>query len=82
MQVYLTRTKAVAVATFEQASSRVLAFIKDGNLGAGCGPSLEPFTGGKIVDDRGNVIAHVSYNGRVWPGSEWKPGTKPLHDPK
>lgn len=82
MQVYLTRTKAVAVATYAQASSRVLAFIKNGDLGAGCGSSLEPFTGGKIVDDRGNAIAHVSYNGRVWPGTEWKPDSKPLYDPK
>ncbi|UGY15185.1 hypothetical protein HAP48_0042785 [Bradyrhizobium septentrionale] len=78
MKVYLTRTKAVTVADYPAASKAVRAFIEKGDLGAGCGSSLEAFTGGNIVDGKGKMIAHVSYNGRVWPGTEWKPGLKPL----
>lgn len=33
-----------------------------------------------IYDAEGKLVAHVSYNGRVWAGDprDWKPGTKPL----
>lgn len=82
MKVYLTTKRFVPVANFAEASKRVRKFIDDGDLGAGCGSSLAPFTGGNIVDDAGNVIAHVSYNGRVWPPTGWAPGVKPLHDPR
>lgn len=27
------------------------------------------------------VVAHVSYNGRVWAGSSWVSGAKPIYDP-
>lgn len=35
-----------------------------------------------ILDNAGNIVAHVSYNGRVWRGSrlDWKPGNVPLYD--
>lgn len=26
----------------------------------------------------GKVVAHVSYNGKVWPGRKWKPGVAPI----
>lgn len=37
----------------------------------------------EVLDAEGAVIAHVSYNGRVWPGTErdWRPGAVPLYDP-
>jgi len=34
----------------------------------------------KIVDERGEVIGHVSYNGRVWPGATYVPDATPLYD--
>ncbi|SHG89239.1 hypothetical protein [Bradyrhizobium erythrophlei] len=82
MRVHLTRSRAVKVASYADASERVRRFIDTGDLGAGCGSSLAPFTGGTIIDDAGKIIAHVSYNGRVWPGAEWKPNSKPLYDPR
>lgn len=35
------------------------------------------------IEQGGETIAHVSYNGKVWarPSREWVPGTQPLHDP-
>jgi len=37
-------------------------------------------TPAEIVDPVGRIIAHISYNGRVWPGSmrDWKPDQQPL----
>lgn len=36
-----------------------------------------------ILDDDGLVVAHVSYNGRVWPGprQDWHPLMRPLYEP-
>lgn len=34
-----------------------------------------------ILDDRNRVVAHVSYNGRVWRGEHYRPGDQPLYDP-
>lgn len=37
-----------------------------------------------ILDDAGNVIAFVSYNGKIWGGAnsrEWTPGTLPIYSP-
>lgn len=36
-----------------------------------------------IEDSTGAIVAHVSYNGRVWGGNahSWAPGTAPLYDP-
>jgi len=31
--------------------------------------------------DGDTVVAHVSYNGRVWAGARWQPGATPLFDP-
>lgn len=37
-----------------------------------------------ITDATGAVIAHVSYNGRVWSGHghDWRPGAVPVYDPR
>lgn len=36
-----------------------------------------------ILDHRGEVVGHVSYNGRVWLGDErsWIPGVRPIYAP-
>lgn len=31
--------------------------------------------------DGDTVVAHVSYNGKVWAGARWEPGATPLFDP-
>lgn len=62
------------VATFEQASQMFCA-ARDKN-GEGASKTPSPL----IVDDAGSVIAHVSYNGRVWAGQSWAPDATPLFD--
>jgi hypothetical protein len=34
----------------------------------------------QIVDEAGNVIGRISYNGRVWPDADWTPDSTPLYD--
>jgi hypothetical protein len=34
-----------------------------------------------ILDNKGNVVARVSYNGKVWAGADWKDGDQPLFNP-
>jgi hypothetical protein len=34
----------------------------------------------KVVDQRGEVVARISYNGRIWPNAEWFDGMVPLYD--
>lgn len=46
---------------------------------SGEGASIVPSA--KVYDGNGNQVAHISYNGRVWPGAEWSPGIVPLYDP-
>jgi hypothetical protein len=66
MKVFLTKTKAISVATYAEASKAVRDYIDANDLGAGCGSHLEAFTGGKIESELGGVLGRVSYNGRVW----------------
>jgi hypothetical protein len=66
MRVFLTKTKAVSVSSFKEASAAVRKHIDDNDLGAGCGSSLAVFTGGKVVSEIGTVLGRISYNGRVW----------------
>lgn len=39
--------------------------------------------GCEIVTDTGEVVGHVSYNGRVWTGAarDWAPGVEPIYCP-
>lgn len=62
------------VASFAQASQMFCIARDKSGEGASSVPS--PL----IVDDAGEVIGHVSYNGRVWPGSEWTADATPLFD--
>lgn len=47
------------------------------DLGASRAPRCD------ILDSTGQIVAHVSYNGRIWAGSatEWQPNSKPLYEP-
>lgn len=46
-----------------------------------CGPVMPQCD---LLDNKGNVVAHVSYNGRVWAGNRkgWQTGAAPLFDPR
>lgn len=33
-----------------------------------------------IVNSSGETVARISYNGRVWPPSDWAPDIVPLYD--
>jgi len=63
------------VATLADASAMVCA-ARDA---AGIGASQLPVP--VIYDGAGRAVAHVSYNGRVWPGAAWREGDAPLYDP-
>ena len=52
------------VRSFGSASKVCLNFIEKFDLGGG------NWTGGQIGDIDGNIIARVSYNGRVWEGDD------------
>ena len=62
------------IASFEEAS-RMFCTARD-RMGEGASRSPSP----KIVDERGDVIGHVSYNGRVWAGASYVAGATPLYD--
>jgi hypothetical protein len=62
------------VASFEQAS-QMFCTARDVH-GEGGSKTPSPL----IVDDAGEIIGHVSYNGRVWPGAEWSADAAPLYD--
>lgn len=63
----------VPVATLAEASRVCLAFTARNHLGGG------NWSGGKIREG-GKVIAHVSYNGRVWEGDQWKSAATPIYE--
>ena len=54
------RAVQIKVATLAEAADACRAYIARNALGAG------NWTGGRITDDSGKTIGHVSYNGRVW----------------
>lgn len=62
------------VASFEEASRMFCAARDKAGEGASRTPSPQ------IVDERGEVIAHVSYNGRVWAGASYVADAAPLYD--
>jgi hypothetical protein len=66
-----------AVDSFGQASEQWDRYRDQRGLGASQIPELP-----EIIDATGNVIAHISYNGRVWPGParDWTSGLRPLYD--
>ncbi len=66
------RSKTVKVNSFKAASEACMSFIERNNLGGG------NWAGGEIMDDTGKIIAHVSYNGRVWDGEYWNTDAKEI----
>ena len=62
------------IASYEEASVMFCAVRDQMSEGASRTPSL------KIVNERGEVIAHVSYNGRVWAGATYVPDAVSLYD--
>ncbi len=66
--------KRYQIASFEQAS-QMFCMARDAS---GEGASTIPSP--KIVDERGEVIGFVSYNGRVWAGTSYVPDAQPLYD--
>lgn len=79
MQVQLTTRRRIpvckTVASYKEASEAVRKFI--GDRGASQCPR-----GMGLIADGGAIVAHVSFNGRVWAGREWQPGMVPLYDPR
>jgi hypothetical protein len=63
----------VHVPSFEAASAAISA--ERDRLGVGAS-AWERDTG-NVVDAQGRLVAHISYNGRIWPeGSKYGPGTR------
>lgn len=60
------------VSSFKKASEVCRNFIENFELGSG------NWTGGQIGNSQGEIIAHVSYNGRVWEGEVWTSGCKEI----
>lgn len=56
----------VEVQTMREASARVRAEIEACGMGSGAWSRKVGKGGAKVRDARGNVIAFVSFNGRVW----------------
>jgi hypothetical protein len=79
MQVQLTTRRGVPVCktveSYREASEAIREFI--GHRGASQCPC-----GMGLITDGGKIVAHVSYNGRVWSGTEWESGDVPLYDPR
>jgi hypothetical protein len=67
----------VEVDSMAEASRRCRDYIEEHALGAG------HWTGGRIRNEAGKMLAYVSYNGKVWAGEpgSWQPGDAPLYDP-
>ncbi len=70
--LYGVVSKTVEVISMKEAKTKCLNFIEENDLGS------SNWSGGQILDDDNKVIAHVSYNGRVWEGEQWTPQTKEI----
>lgn len=80
MRLFLTARRSVTVASFAEASEKVLAFTAEQDMG---GTEWAQRGGGKLVSENGQHEGYVSYNGKVWLGTprDWKPGSQPIFDP-
>ncbi len=54
------------VGSLREASELTRKFINEFRL------SSSNWNGGKVCDENFNLIAHISYNGRVWDNEDWK----------
>ena len=70
--------RAFGVQSWEQVSKAYRDTIDQLDLGASETPRCE------ILNLRGEVVAYVSYNGRVWPGrpENWTSEKRPIYDPR
>jgi hypothetical protein len=66
------KNKTVKITSFKEAKEICMKFIKDNDLGGG------NWNGGQIMNDEGVIIAHVSYNGRVWEGADYSTDAKEI----
>lgn len=70
----LGNSEFVPMTTLNEASAAYRAFIEAHCLGAS--------EAGECLIYHGNkVVAHVSYNGRVWEGEGYNPNAKPIFEP-
>lgn len=78
MTYHLTlEEKEITVPTLEKASERFVA-ARD-RLGWTANDLRAPT---EVFDDKGEHVAEISYNGRVWRRyTDWRYGAKPLYDP-
>jgi hypothetical protein len=66
------------VSSFREASEMFCKARDQFSFQTGCGASKTPEAA--IVNDAGEAVARISYNGRVWPIAEWHPDMLPLYD--
>ena len=71
--VAYSRPMMLGVESLEEASIAAQRYRDAYGLGGG------NWIPAKIIDTAtGDVVAEVSYNGKVWPAVAWRPGLKPL----
>jgi hypothetical protein len=52
--------------TLEECSTEVRTYIEENDLGGG------NWDGGEVRDGSGKFLGSISYNGRYWPGKDWR----------
>lgn len=61
------KTFLAPAASIKEAQQIVRDFIDENDLGAGCSPESDAFTGGELFyKDGKKQIGRISYNGRAW----------------
>jgi hypothetical protein len=68
--------KAYPMTSFEQVSRAYRDTIAQSGVAPAQAPRCE------ILNLLGEVIAHVAPNGRIWRGSTYQPGERPLYEPQ
>ncbi len=64
--LYGCRNKTVKVQSLSEARQKCLDYINENDLGGG------NWSGGEVINDQGEVIAYISYNGRVWESTNFE----------
>lgn len=68
-----------AVKDYAEASG-IVSELREQHMEMGQGNSTFPRM--TVVDlSTGSTVAHVSWNGKVWPGEQWTPDAKPIYIP-
>lgn len=74
--LYATIGKSkIQVQSWEQVSKAYRSTIEKLGIGASQTPPCY------VIDQSGSVVAHVSYNGKVWHGPSWTSGSEPIYTP-